>query len=107
MLFRSRRTVYDLAFISANRNFTSGATFDQTRRNIIIDRKDLGTYSPTINDYIIMDHSRYNILKIDFPEHGYTCELTVVHTVEEPPREIADNIIVDRITPTDEFEWTL
>ena len=59
-----RSFVYDLAFISANKDFTTGGYFDPSDKQIIIDAKDLDGYVPQIWDYIICGNARYDIKEV-------------------------------------------
>ena len=56
-----RSFVYDLAYISANKDFTTGGYFDPEDRRCIIDAGDLNGYVPTTDDYIIFQNQRYDI----------------------------------------------
>ena len=54
--------VYDLAYISANKDFTGGGFFDTSDRRIIIDAADLPTDWVMDNDqFVIFDNRRYDI----------------------------------------------
>jgi hypothetical protein len=59
-----RSFVYDLAFISANKDFTTGGYFDPEDKQIIIDAVDLKGHNPQIQDYIICDNGRYDIKEV-------------------------------------------
>ena len=51
-----KRFVYDLSYIAANKNFTTGALFDQTDGLVIIDAKDLPKgYKLSHDDRIIKE----------------------------------------------------
>ena len=57
-----RSFVYDLAFISANKDFTEGGFFDPEDRNIILDTKDLPkNFDPNVDDYLIIKDKRYDV----------------------------------------------
>lgn len=58
----SRSFVYDLAYISANKDFTSGGFFDVSDRRIILDAADLPADWELDNDqFIIYNNRRYDI----------------------------------------------
>jgi len=58
----SRSFVYDLAYISANKDFTSGGFFDATDRRVIIDAADLPADWELDNDqFVIFDNRRFDI----------------------------------------------
>ena len=57
-----RSFVYDLAYISANKDFTAGGYFDPKDRRVILDRRDVpSSFEPSIDDYIIFKNSKYVI----------------------------------------------
>jgi len=57
-----RMFVYDLAFISANKDFTTGGYFDPSERKIIIDKRDLpSNYIITNDQYISIGSKQYQI----------------------------------------------
>ena len=59
-----RSFVYDLAYISANKDFTTGGYFDPEDRRGFIDRRDLNGYVPTLDDYLIFQNERWDIIEI-------------------------------------------
>lgn len=69
-----RDFVYDLAYIAANKNFSSGGLFEKSNRTIIIDARDFPkTFEPDLNDHIEFDSQRWEIVKISRAEdrRGY------------------------------------
>jgi len=60
----SRMFVYDLAFISANKDFTAGGFFDPEDRNVFIDADDL-SYVPEVGDFVHVGAKTYMIRKVD------------------------------------------
>ena len=60
-----RSFVYDLAFISANKDFTTGGFFDPTDLGIILDVKDLQGYIPSEDDFVIIKNKQYNIKQLE------------------------------------------
>ncbi len=72
-----RSFVYDLAYISANKDFTEGGFFDPEDRNIIIDTKDLPKgFDPTVDDYLIVKNNRYDVSAIQTFEEGSSFLIT-------------------------------
>jgi len=73
---RSHRDfVYDLAFISANKDFTTGGFFDASDRRIILDANDVpDDWDIDINQFVIFNNKRYDIKSFDTFESnaGYT-----------------------------------
>jgi hypothetical protein len=59
-----RSFVYDLAFISANKDFTTGGFFDPEDRRAIFEAKDLEGHNPQIWDYFIFQNKRYDVKEV-------------------------------------------
>lgn len=59
-----RSFVYDLAYISANKDFTEGGFFDPEDRRVLFDKKDLKGITPTADDYMIINNSRYDVKEV-------------------------------------------
>ena len=58
----TRSFVYDLAYISANKDFTEGGFFDSTDRRVIIDAADLPVDWELDNDqFVVYDNRRFDI----------------------------------------------
>jgi hypothetical protein len=70
-----RSFVYDLAFISANKDFTTGGFFDPEDRRFIFEARDLNGHNPQIWDYCIFQNSRYDIKEVfEFEDnHAFMC----------------------------------
>jgi len=66
-----RSFVYDLAFISANKDFTHGGFFDPEDRRIILDAKDLDGHKPEVWDYFIFQNEQYVINEVHSYENNY------------------------------------
>ena len=62
--------VYDLTYIASNKNFTYGGVFDTSRRRLILDLKDAGTYVPQNRDYLTFEGDRWNVVEVHFFEFG-------------------------------------
>jgi len=57
-----RDFVYDLAYISANKDFTAGGFFDASDRRVIVDARDLpATWVVDENQFVIFDNRSYEI----------------------------------------------
>jgi len=65
-----RSFVYDLAYISANKDFTTGGFFDPEDRRVLIDSVDL-PFKPTIDDYYIFQNEKYEVAEIFSFEDDY------------------------------------
>jgi len=61
-----RSFVYDLAFIAAAKNFTGGAYFDRSTRNVILDASDLPTgFVPKVKHHLEFEDDRFEIKTIE------------------------------------------
>lgn len=70
-----RSFVYDLAFISANKDFTAGGFFDPEDRRVIIQASDLNGHNPQIWDYYIFQNEKYDIKEVYEFENNYAFSL--------------------------------
>jgi hypothetical protein len=61
----ARKFVYDLAFISANKDFTTGGFFDPQDRQVFIDADDLPDYVPQVGDFIYCQQKMYMVKDVD------------------------------------------
>ena len=60
-----RSFVYDLSYISANKDFTEGGFFDPQDRRVIIDAKDVALdFNPVVEDYFIYDGEKYEVKEV-------------------------------------------
>lgn len=59
-----RSFVYDLAYISANKDFTTGGFFDPEDRRALVDADDLEGYEPNVGDHVIFQAERYDIKNV-------------------------------------------
>jgi len=73
-----RSFVYDLAFISANKDFTTGGFFDPEDRKVIIDSSDFPVnFVPKIDDYLIFNSAKYEVAEIHRFEDDYAFMMLV------------------------------
>ena len=76
-----RDFVYDLAFISANKDFTTGGFFDAADRRIIIEARDIPSdWDLEIGHFVIFDNSSYEVKGYYELEHNTGYALTVRET---------------------------
>lgn len=62
----ARKFIYDLAFIAAAKNFTTGGYFDEKKRLVIVDGKDLPLdLVPDLNMHFEFQDRRWEINSID------------------------------------------
>lgn len=67
-----RSFVYDLAFISANKDFTMGGYFDPSDRKVIIEKSDLPVdYVLTADHYIVINNTQYKVIEFNDYDYGY------------------------------------
>lgn len=59
-----RSFVYDLSYIAAAKDFTSGGFFDPHDRVILFDWQDLRDFEIKVEDYIVYDNKQYIITEI-------------------------------------------
>ena len=67
VILRSRQFrsfVYDLAYISANKDFTEGGFFDPEDRRILLSQSDMKGHVPTPDDYMIIKNERYDVKEV-------------------------------------------
>lgn len=75
-----RSFVYDLAFISANKDFTHGGFFDPEDRKIIIAAADVPkNFNPQVDDYVIFQNEKYEVKEIFHLEDNFAYGLSVRH----------------------------
>jgi len=80
----SRKFVYDLAYIAADKNFTEGAFFDQGGRVIILDARDLPKgFQPNLDDFIVFRTFRYEIKSIETVEELAIYRLAVLQLANQ------------------------
>lgn len=73
-----RSFVYDLAFISANKDFTTGGFFDPEDRKVIIDAADVPVnFEPNIDDYYIFQNEKYEVKEVFYFENNYAYMMLV------------------------------
>lgn len=72
-----RTFVYDIAYLSANKDFTTGGFFDPEDRHVILQASDLEGHNPQIWDYVVFQNVRYDIKEIKESENNYGYEITI------------------------------
>jgi hypothetical protein len=71
-----RSFVYDLAYISANKDFTEGGFFDPQDRRVLLDVSDLPLgFNPAVDDYFILDGNKYEIKEVLEYGENYTFQM--------------------------------
>ena len=70
-----RSFVYDIAYLSANKDFTMGGFFDPEDRRVILDPRDLKAHVPKIEDYFVFNNARYDIKEVNTFENNFGYEL--------------------------------
>lgn len=73
-----RDFVYDLAFIAANKNFTTGGYFGVDALEIIVDLQDLPVgVSLTVNEQILIGNRKYQVARVRITEGQEGVQLSV------------------------------
>ena len=67
-----RSFVYDLAFISANKDFTTGGYFDPEDRQVLFQKTDLQGHEPEPGDYFIFQNERYDVQEVHHYEDNHS-----------------------------------
>jgi len=83
---QTRNFIYDLAYIAANKNFTSGGFFDRNDRIIILDAEDFPkTFEPSLNDHVEFREKRYEITAISEAEesNGWLLKVRNIKTYDD------------------------
>lgn len=88
-----RAFTYDLAFISANKNFTTGGYYDIANKTIIIDRDDLDD-DLVLDDYLVIRGSKYKMVQIEFLEEIASYIIAAKELKGEPVDEIYEESII-------------
>jgi hypothetical protein len=90
-----RSFVYDLAFISANKDFTTGGFFDPEDRRVVIDVNDLpADFEPRIDDYFIFQDRKYEVKEKFSFENNYAYILLARHILGSPIVRIEEAVSV-------------
>lgn len=88
-----RSFVYDLAFISANKDFTTGGFFDPEDRKIIIDAKDLPlNFEPNVDDFCIFQNEKYEVKEV-FHFEDNTAYVVLVRKVRGAPVDRTETML--------------
>lgn len=115
-----RSFAYDLAYISANKDFTTGGFFDPEDRRIILDARDMPSgFEPNVDDFCIFQNEKYEIKELFHFEENYGWTLlvrklrgAVIDRVEQllsvmDLQQLATYEIQDKLTRHVESELTL
>jgi hypothetical protein len=98
----SRAFAYDLSFIANNRDFTFGGHFDVQIRQLLLDRRDLPTsFVLDLNDHLVFNHKRYEIVTIQDIEEGEILLVIAKHKIGSVAYEIQARNSRDRLAVTD------
>jgi hypothetical protein len=96
---------YDLAFIGENKNFTYGAYYNTSERNVIVDTKDLpADFIITLEHWFVINDRRWDVKSAEEFEHKKAWFLNLKEVQgSEPNRLLAplsqnDCIISDEVS---------
>lgn len=104
-LFRS--FVYDLSFIAAAKNFTSGGFFDPDDKVIIIDWQDVRDFEIKPDDYVIYDNKQFQVVDVKDFELDTAYFLKVRAVTGAPICDVADSTVTDTVTLTQTATYVL
>lgn len=90
-----RQFEYHLSYVAANRNFAYGALFDTQNISFLIDAQDLPRgFVPTIDDFVIYNQKRYNVVKMELLDHRLAYFLTLKQLVGAEVNEQLDMRVI-------------
>jgi len=96
-----RDFVYDLAYISANKDFTTGGFFDASDRRIIIDARDLpSSWVMDADQFVIYNNQRYDIKSFYEFEEGMGYILVVRATIGQKIHRLEEPVSIVRLRQT-------
>lgn len=88
-----RSFVYDLAYISANKDFTTGGFFDPEDRKIILDAKDLpNNFIPIVDDFCIFQNAKYEVKEV-FHFEDDTAYIVLVRKIRGAPIDRTEQLL--------------
>lgn len=93
-----RAFVYDLSYIAAAKNFTSGGFFDPNDRVILIDWQDTRDFEIEIDDYIIYDNHQYLVSEVREFEYRAAYLLKVREVKGSKILDVANQNMISTIT---------
>jgi len=97
---------YDLSYIAANKNFTYGGFFDQSKRVIIIDGRDLPTdYTPNLNDRCIYNNTRWEFKSISPTAENVGWLLQVQQLKSQPVENTFEQVVQDKVIVQEDKPW--
>jgi hypothetical protein len=89
-----RDLVQTISIISADKKFVYGGAYDASRREVIIDARDLPRgVEIRPEDYLVIDGQRWTITEIEKFECDAGWALTTKHLPNVPPYEIHDLLV--------------
>jgi len=94
-----RSFAYDLAYISANKDFTAGGFFDPEDRQIIIDASDVSSdFEPNPDDYIVFQNEKYGVSDVYHYENNSAYGFIGRKVRGEPITRIEERMSVMNLT---------
>ena len=89
-----RAVVQTISIISADKEFVYGGAFDSSKREIIIDARDLPNgFEIKPEDYVVFNHTRWDVVNVERVEYDTGWVITVKNLPNMPPYEIRDILI--------------
>jgi len=100
-----RDFAYDLSYIAANKNFTMGGIYDQARRVMILDDRDLPSdYEPTLNDRCIYAKTRWEFKEIQATAANVGWLIRMQHLDSQPLEDVIEESIQQTL-PVEDEPW--
>lgn len=98
-----RDFTYDLSFIAANKNFTTGGYFDTSTRIMILDGKDIpSTYTPSLNNRCICEDKRYEFEELNNVTGGMGYMIKLRHLAAADKEDIIETSTSTNLTLSEE-----
>jgi len=89
-----RTFAYPLSFLAANKNFNYGDYYDRTRRDVIVDVRDLprawrfDPTQPEFNDKLIINNKAYQLYKATDFNEGLAYLISIAHIKGTLPEQV-------------------
>jgi hypothetical protein len=94
----ARKFSYDLTYLAANKNFAYGALYDVESTAFLIAVDDLPRgFVPTLDDYVIYNHKRYNVTEAELLDHKMAFFLKLKEAKGATVHEVHDVSVTSNI----------
>jgi glucose/arabinose dehydrogenase len=100
-----RAVVQTISIISADKEFVYGGAFDSSKREIILDSRDLPNgFEIKPEDYVVFNHTRWDVVNVERVEYDTGWVIAVRNLPNMPPYEIRDILITQDLALADSAE---